>query len=59
MIADIQCKDCKHFYNYFKQIKDERGLPDFVAIPRCRLGNEIKPEGHPADPNCFESRIAQ
>ena len=56
MIGYIQCKDCKHYYKFFKQITDEKGMQDFIVIPKCRIGYEISEEGTPAKPRCFEPR---
>jgi hypothetical protein len=56
MDKEIKCKNCKHSYSYFKQTKDETGLPDFIVIPRCRLGNKVLLDGTPKYPDCFEPR---
>jgi len=53
---DIKCENCKHSYTYFKQIMNENGMPDFVTMLKCRLGNEIKPDGKPGCIDCFEPR---
>jgi len=54
--VDAKCKNCKHSYSFFKQVTNEDGLPDFVTVPRCRLENEILPNGAPLCPDCFEAR---
>ena len=56
MVAYPRCKDCKHYYNYFKQITTEEGLIDVITIPKCRLGHEIKQDDSIANLDCFESR---
>jgi hypothetical protein len=56
MVSHIQCKDCKNFYKYFKQTKDEKGMLDFTSIPKCRLGYEISSEGYPVNTTCFEAK---
>ncbi len=53
---NLKCKDCKHGYSYFKQITNEKGLPDFLVIAKCRLGNDINTDGSPKSSNCFEPR---
>ena len=53
---ELKCKDCKHSYSYFKQITDENGVLDFVAMLRCRLDHDIKDDGTPVCPDCFEPR---
>ena len=50
------CKDCKHCYTYFKQITNERGLPDFISIPKCRKDYKINSDGTPFSNDCFEHR---
>jgi hypothetical protein len=54
--TDVKCVNCKHSYSYFKQITNEKGLPDFITIPRCRLDHEILPDGTPLCLDCFEPR---
>ena len=56
MYDEIKCKNCKHSYSYFKQITNEKGLQDFITIPKCRLNKKIKPDGTPADHDCFKPR---
>jgi hypothetical protein len=56
MDDSVRCENCKHFYSYFKETKDEKGMEDFVIVPRCRLDLEIRPDGRPANPDCFEPR---
>ena len=53
---EIRCENCKHYYSFFQESKDEKGMPDFVTVPRCRLDHEILPGGIPADCDCFEPR---
>ena len=52
----IHCENCIHSYSYFKQITNEKGLADFITIPRCRLDKEINVDGTPKCPSCFEGR---
>jgi len=56
MSKEKRCENCKHSYSYFKQITTEKGLPDFITIPKCRLGRKILPDGTPECDNCFEPR---
>ena len=56
MVRINRCKDCKHCYSYFKQIKKEDGTFDVVIIPKCRLENRILEDGTPAKLDCFEPR---
>ncbi len=53
---NIKCKDCKHSYSYFKQITNEKRLPDFIVVPKCRLEKNILPDGSPESYDCFEPR---
>jgi len=53
---ELRCENCKHYYSYFKQITNEKGQPDFITVPSCRIDKEINLDGTPADPNCFEPR---
>ena len=53
---NVKCKNCKHSYSYFKQITNDKGLPDFIVIAKCRLGKKILPDGTPESSNCFEER---
>ena len=55
--SEIKCENCKHSYSYFKQITNDKGLPDFVTMLKCRLDNEIKENGTPVCIDCFEPRI--
>ena len=50
------CKNCKHCYSFFKQITNEKGLPDFISIPKCRKEYKIKEDGTPFFKDCFERR---
>jgi len=56
MEKPVRCENCKHFYTYFKETKDEKGMVDFVIVPRCRLDLEIRPNGTPVSSDCFEPR---
>lgn len=56
MDITLKCVNCKHSYSYFKQTKDEKGLPDFIIIPHCRLDNIILPDGTPECTDCFEAK---
>lgn len=56
MNKELKCQNCKHYYSFFKQTKDERGMPDFTSIPKCRHNHKILPDGTPSCPDCFEPR---
>ena len=56
MVAYIYCKDCKHYYAFFKEIKNKNGTIDFTTIPKCRLGYKITSKDMEANPECFEPR---
>ena len=56
MEESARCENCKHFYTFFKETKDEKDMVDFVIVPRCRLDLKIRPDGTPANPDCFEPR---
>ena len=56
MNKEMRCENCKHYYSYFKQITNEDGLPDFIIVPSCRLDNELKLDGTPVSPDCFEPK---